>query len=107
MATNFLWKVNSMSVTQTPEPNFVARVEWSLIGTEGLTTCTLDNIATFDAPSEDFTPYEDLTEDVVLGWVKDQLGPDGVAAAENTIASYLFSVANPPSVPEKAPLPWG
>mgnify|MGYP001057527911 FL=1 len=33
----------------------------------------------------EFIPYEDLTEEIVLGWVKEALGADKVAEVELTV----------------------
>tara|TARA_R110001632_G_scaffold26779_1_gene72165 strand:+ start:294 stop:605 length:312 start_codon:yes stop_codon:yes gene_type:complete len=38
-----------------------------------------------DVVGPDFIPYEDLTEEVVIGWVKEDLGPDAVIAAETSV----------------------
>lgn len=37
---------------------------------------------TYDASAPGFTPYADLTEAQVIGWVQDQLGAEEVAAIE-------------------------
>jgi len=37
---------------------------------------------TYDPSAPDFTPYADLTETQVIGWVKDQLGAEEVAAIQ-------------------------
>lgn len=56
-------------------------------------------------PTGQFTPYADLTQDQVVGWVKDALGPDGVAALEANLANVLAEQINPTVAVN--PLPWG
>ena len=55
----------------------------------------------------DFIPYEDLTEDLVIGWVKDALGSEAVAKTEldvNTLAATKKQDIENPTVEEG--LPW-
>lgn len=66
----------------------------SVYGTVGV---TLDEGATF-------TPYADLTEAQVIGWVQDALGEEQVAAYEANVARQIADQANPPVV--TPPLPW-
>lgn len=107
MATNFLWKVNSMSVMQTPEPDFVVSVTWSVTAKHGSHSVTTSNVTDFVTPGDPYTPYDALTEDMVLGWVKDQIGSDGVKQVENFLLSQISVMDTPPAAPEVVPLPWG
>lgn len=87
----------------------VFTVHWTLSGTEtvsgttynggvyGSVGVTLDEGATF-------TPYADLTEAQVIGWVQDALGEDQVTAYEANVAQQIADQANPPVV--TPPLPW-
>ena len=55
----------------------------------------------------EFIPYEDLTEDLVIGWVKDALGPETVAKTEldvNTLAATKKEEIENPQV--EGGLPW-
>ena len=42
-----------------------------------------------DTDSEDFVLYEDLTEEVVIGWVKDKLGEEQVTSMEEALAAQI------------------
>jgi hypothetical protein len=35
----------------------------------------------------EFIPYENLTEEIVIGWVKNKLGPEAVGETESSVAS--------------------
>lgn len=48
-----------------------------------------------------FTPYDDLTEAVIRGWVTTALGSDGIAAIEAKLAAL-----NEAPVVTSPPLPW-
>lgn len=87
------------------EQDVVFNVHWTLTGTDGTyngsvygsQAVTLDSGATF-------TPYADLTEAQVIGWVQDALGEEQVAAYEANVAQQIENQINPPVV--TPPLPW-
>ena len=54
----------------------------------------------------DFVEYDDLTEDVVIGWVKAELGEDGVKTKEDNIAAQIDAQKNPPAVTKGSGVPW-
>ena len=54
----------------------------------------------------DFVAYNDLKEDVVLGWVKSNLGDDKVKEIEDDVALQISNQENPPAPVEESGLPW-
>jgi hypothetical protein len=56
-------------------------------------------------PAVPFTPYADLTEAQVIGWVQDAMGEEVVAGYEANVAQQIADQINPPVV--TPPLPWG
>ncbi len=50
-----------------------------------------------------FIPFEELTEDIILGWVKNQLGREKVTILEATANRQLENLNNPDIVKG---LPW-
>ena len=83
---------------------------YTVSGTDGTYSESLgSNSCQFTMPAADdpgFTPYEDLTEEQVIGWIQASLGESGVASFETTIAASIDSQANPPVTPTEQPLPW-
>jgi hypothetical protein len=57
-------------------------------------------------PSSPFIPYPDLTPEIVIGWVQSAIGPDQVAAIEESLAIQIQRQVTPPPEPEVLPLPW-
>jgi len=53
----------------------------------------------------DFTPYNRLTPEQVLGWVTTAMGPLGVADVQNYLAKQIANQINPPVA--SPALPWG
>lgn len=56
--------------------------------------------------SVDFVEYDDLTEDVVIGWVKSALGEERVKQIEDDIAAQIDAQENPPAATEGYGVPW-
>ena len=102
--TTFTWSISRMETTQVPDPNYVVSAYWNLQATDESQTIFRGGVATFssDQSQTGFIPYDQLTEEIVLGWVKAQLGNNGVAYEE-----ALQKQLTPAPTPEYTPLPWG
>jgi hypothetical protein len=90
------------------ETDVVTRVSYTVLGDdgEGHTADYSNWQETPLDPSVPFIPYADLTNDIVIGWVQSNLGPDRVAAIEESIATVIQRQVTPPPEPEVLPLPW-
>jgi hypothetical protein len=53
-----------------------------------------------------FIPYADLTNEIVIGWVQYNIGPEMVASIQESLAIVIKRQVNPPPQPEALPLPW-
>ena len=107
MATNFTWTVDAMYTLQTPDPNYVVNVIWTLTGVDGEFTASIGGNTVFDSnQSSTFIPYNELTQDIVIGWVQANLGEQGIANYEANVNGQIASMQNPPVSPENTPLPW-
>jgi hypothetical protein len=106
--TTYTWNVTALyTETIDGEQNYVVIANYEVVGVDGTYSAALSNIARFSTENVDnFTPYEDLTNDIVIGWIQDELGVDGVANLEACIQGQIDSQANPPVVPQNTPLPW-
>ena len=109
MATTYTWSVTNLYTipVSSSEPDYVVTALYELVGVDGTYTSSISNSAQFEVSSEgDFIPYADLTNEIVISWVKEQLGVDGVANLEASIQGQIDSQINPPVSPENTPLPW-
>lgn len=106
--TTFNWTVTQLlTETIAGEQNYVVIANYDVTGVDGEYSSSLSDSARFSTANVDnFIPYEDLTNDIVVGWIKGQLGVDGVANYEASIQGQIDSQINPPSVPVNTPLPW-
>lgn len=108
MATVFTWAVDRMMTVQQPDPDYVVSVGWTLTGVDGEYTSSIQGMTPLTV-SEDqtgFIPYDQLTPEIVIGWVQESLGESGVNSYENGVNGMIESQKNPPPAPTPTPLPW-
>ncbi len=106
MATTYTWTVDQMYTLDTPEPGFVVNVLWTLTGVDGQYTASIGGNSQFTVQEGTFTPYSQLTQAQVIGWVQAALGADGVANFEANVQGQINSMITPPVSPQNTPLPW-
>ena len=106
--TTFTWAVTALyTETVATEQNYVVIANYTVVGVDGEYTASLSNIARFNTASvSPFIPYDQLTEDIVIGWIQADLGVEGVSNLEACIQGQINSQINPPVVPMNTPLPW-
>lgn len=106
MATTYTWTVDQMYTLDTPEPGFVVNVLWTLTGVDGQYTASIGGNSQFTVQEGTFTPYDQLTQEQVIGWVQNSLGADGIANFEANVQGQINSMITPPVSPQNNPLPW-
>ncbi len=106
--TTYTWAVTALyTETIDGKQNYVVIANYNVVGVDGTYEASLSNIARFSTESvTPFIPYEDLTNDIVVGWIQQDLGVDGVSNLEACIQGQIDSQINPPVVPVNTPLPW-
>ena len=82
---------------------FVTTVHWSTSKTVGEHTASQYGTESFSHTEGNLIPYEQLTPEIVTGWLTDRWGADGLAAKEAALDAQLAALANPPLV---SGLPW-
>ena len=101
---NISWLIERLLVKPTEGPNtdVVITADWRCNGSQESFFGTCYGSTSFALPSGSFTPYEDLTQDQVLGWCFAS-GVDQTAIEANVTAQIANQI-NPPVV--TMPLPW-
>jgi hypothetical protein len=97
----FVWTINSLQVMNTPEPQTVVMSNFT-IAKDGQQVNYSVNL--LPANPDDFTPFDQITQEQALAWTQAALGPDRVAAMENEVDMLIAQAAIP--TPQPAPLPW-
>jgi len=117
MTTTYIWKIIALDTVPTLN-NFtdvVTTAHWSLQGTNGVTTASLQGISKFgntvsnngitpvsvpDYPNlSAFVNFALLTENQVIAWVKNDLGLNTIASLQNVIESQIQNQTNPTTLP--------
>ena len=106
--TTYTWAATNLyTETIADEQNYVVIANYEVVGVDGTYTASLSNTARFTTESvTPFIPYADLTNSIVVGWIQQDLGVDGVSNLEACIQGQINSQINPPVVPVITPLPW-
>lgn len=107
---NYNWTVTNLLTIHASdsEPEYVVNALYNVEATEESFTANLSNSASFSVVKSEagYIPYADLTEDTVIGWIKDQLGINGVESIEAALAGQIETQKNPEPTIEVTPLPW-
>jgi len=81
------------------ETNVVYNVHWIVVGTkEDYSATSIGTQIVSVDPETEFIPFEDLTNEIVVEWVKEAMGEEQVQAIEDGIASQIAELENPTSV---------
>ena len=106
MAITYTWKVTGLMVQNEGDLEKVAVMSnFSISGTDGEYTGQVSYAVNLLQPdAENFTQYDDITEEQALQWTQSALGEDRVSAMEQEVADQIAKAAIP--VPQPAPLPW-
>lgn len=107
MSTIVTWSIESLSCYPVHEGqvNVVCSVAWRADADNGsYSAATFGSVAINYVADEPYTPYDQLTQDQVLGWVKAAYG-DQVAVIEASLATNIENQVNPSVVIPS--LPWG
>jgi len=99
-----LWIIERLLVKpiEGSNPDVVITADWRCNGTDETYNGTCYGSTSFQPPSGEFTPYEDLTQEQVLNWCY----ANGVdqAAIEANVTQQINDQINPPVI--APPLPW-
>ena len=98
------WQIDSMQCKPVDGSysNVVVSAFWRYTASDKSKSVDVSGQCVFFPPSGTFTPYNNLTQDQVLGWCWDKgLNKDAVEA---NARNQLNNLINPPVV--QPPLPW-
>jgi hypothetical protein len=107
MAITYDWRVEQMECYPQHEghTDVVFTVHWRVNAADGNHNATsYGSVGVTLEPDADFTPYDNLTQSQVIGWVKDALGEEQVTRIETALDGQIADQINPPVV--RPALPW-
>ena len=102
MATTFTWKIAQLE--RETDDGFVFTAHYTVDANDGTYNAGAYGSVGFERP-DNLIPYADLTEEVVIGWVKEALGGDEKVTE---IEAALQAQIDEQRAPSKAAgVPWG
>lgn len=111
MAKTQQWKILQLECypTEDGEADVVFTAHWSLtaedtFGGEPITGYVYGTQGITHDANSTFIPFADLTEEMVLGWVKAAMGDETVLAYETNVVQQIEEQKNPKVI--SPALPW-
>jgi hypothetical protein len=98
MSTAYNWSIVQMD--RLTSDGFVVTVHYNVSATDGDYQASTYGTCGYTQESESFVPYDQLTEEMVVGWVQTTLGKDTVEAS---LQSQIDALKNPV---QESGLPW-
>lgn len=101
------WKIVQLECKPQEEgkTDVVVTAHWTVSATDGTNNAGAYGSQSFTLNQEgDFTPFAELTETQVVGWVQESMGVDAVTALQESLDKQITDLAAPSIV--RPPLPW-
>lgn len=94
------WNFQPLEVVYNEDTltNVVNVVHWQLTATHQSSSVMIVNIGTvgLETPaSESFVPFENLTKEIVTGWVESKLGEESINNMKTSLSSSIGEKLNP------------
>ena len=106
--TTYNWTITNL-YTKTVDglQDYVVTAMFEVEGVDGEFSSTISGNQMFTVKEgSEFIPYANLTKEIVVDWIKEELGENGVISITACIDGQIESQKNPPVSPTNTPLPW-
>jgi hypothetical protein len=101
MNTVYTWRIAQLE--RETNDGYVFTGHYTVDANDGTYSAGAYGSIGFERPEEDMIPFADLTEEIVIGWLKDKFGAEKVAEIEAALQAQL----DEQHAPTKAQgLPW-
>ena len=108
MSITIAWKIEALDCVPNVDgmADYVVCAHWRCNGTDGTFNGSVYNTQSFEVKASDpnFVPYPELTEELVISWVKQAMGTETVEATEENVTNQIQDQINPKIVTPA--LPW-
>lgn len=107
MPNAYTWVIAQLDCypQQDDHTDVVFTVHWRRVATDGTYSADIYGSQSVTlAPEAPFTPYADLTEAQVIGWLEDAFGPETLEAQKAALDKQIEDQINPPVT--RPALPW-
>jgi hypothetical protein len=100
MSTTFEWKIAQLE--RETEDGFVFTAHYTVAANDDTYASSAYGSLGFERP-DSLIPFADLTEEIVVGWVKEHFGAEKVAEIEQALENQISEQRNPTKA---SGLPW-
>lgn len=107
MTITYQWSIQALDCLPQVdgEVDYVVTAHWTVSATDGTYTSSAYGTQGFTYNGgKNFTPFNELTQDQVIGWVQEGMGIDAVVQLQQSLDKQIANQINPPVV--TPPLPW-
>ena len=101
MSTTYTWHIAQLE--RETADGYVFTAHYTVDSNDGTYTAGAYGSLGFERPEEDLIPFADLTEEIVIGWVKEKFGEEKVAEIEAALQAQLDEQRQPTRA---SGLPW-
>ena len=101
--TTFTTTITQMFTVPNPT-GYVVTVNFNVSGTDGTYTANIDGNIQFTPEQGEagFVPYDQLTQETVIGWIPES----SIQSAQANVQGQIDSMITPPVSPQNTALPW-
>jgi hypothetical protein len=103
MSTTFTWNIANLERETQDGYVFVVHYTVNAVSDDQIYRSSAYGSLGLERPEGDLIPFSELTEEVVVGWVKDKFGEEKVTEIEAALQSQLDEQRQPSMA---AGLPW-
>lgn len=101
MATTYTWKIAQLE--RETADGYVYTAHYTVDAKDDVYSAGAYGSIGFERPEGELIPFSDLTEELVVGWVQEQLTEEKVSEVEAALQAQLDEQASPTKA---AGLPW-
>lgn len=87
MATTFDWKI--VELERETNDGYVYVAHYTISADDGVYSSGAYGSINFDRPEDDLIPFDSLTEELIIQWVKDKLTEEKVEEIEQALQNQL------------------
>jgi hypothetical protein len=99
--TETTWSINQLE--RELSDGYVYTAHWTVQAVDGEYSSGSYGSIGLERPETELIAFEDLTKEIVIGWVKDKLGEESVTSIEESLLSQIEAKRTPTTANG---LPW-
>jgi hypothetical protein len=101
METIFTWRIANLE--RETQDGFVFTLHYTIDANDGVYSAGAYGSLGLERPEDDMIPFDSLTEEICVGWLKEKLGEDKVEEIETALQMQLDEKHAPS---RQAGVPW-